>query len=138
VTPWIVDASLAMTWYLADEQDREYGQWVLDSLAAREMRVPALFVYELSNALVMAHRRNRLGFDVLQEVFNKLSSMEIAVDPATRETSARLGTLALTYGLTSYDAAYLDLGLRTGFPIATLDKALIKAMQTASVDLVSP
>jgi len=86
----------------------------------------------------MAHRRNRLGFDVLQEVFNKLSSMEIAVDPATRETSARLGTLALTYGLTSYDAAYLDLGLRTGFPIATLDKALIKAMQTASVDLVSP
>jgi predicted nucleic acid-binding protein len=63
--------------------------------------------------------------------------MNIAIDPAMRATSAGLATLAQEYGLTSYDAAYLDLGLRTGFPIATLDKALINAMRAASVNLVS-
>lgn len=138
MTPWIIDASLAMTWYLADEQGREYGQWVLQSLTGREIRVPALFVYELSNALVMAHRRNRIGFEALQEVFEKLSAMDFAIDPATRAASARLATLAMGYGLTCYDAAYLDLGLRTGFPIATLDMALINAMRATSVDLVNP
>ena len=134
--PWIVDASLAMTWYMGDEDNRQYGAWVLDSLEAREIRVPALFVYEISNALVVAHRRNRIGAGALDEVFKKVSLMNLVIDPATQGSSARPATLALEYGLTCYDAAYLDLGLRTGFPIATLDKALIKAMQTASVELV--
>jgi len=138
VTPWIVDASVAMTWYLADEESREYGQWVLDGLPTREIRLPALFVYELSNALVIAHRRNRIGADALDEILGKLSLFNFVIDPAMNATSARLAELALRYGLTCYDAAYLDLGLRTGFPIATLDKALILAMQAASVELVGP
>jgi predicted nucleic acid-binding protein len=138
VTPWIIDASLAMTWYLADEVDREYGLSVLDSLNEGEIRVPALFVYEFSNAMVTAHRRNRIDAESLGEVFKKLLLMDIVIDPAVQTSSSRLSTLALRYGLTCYDAAYLDLGLRTGFPIATLDKALIRAMQAAEVDLVKP
>ncbi len=138
MTPWIVDASLAMTWYLADEVDREYGLSVLDSLTEREVRVPSLFVYELSNALVTAHRRNRISAGELEGAFNDVFSLKIAIDPAIQTASARLATLALKYGLTCYDAAYLDLGLRTGFPIATLDKALIRAMREANVDLVNP
>jgi predicted nucleic acid-binding protein len=138
VTPWIVDASLAMSWYLADEENREYGLSVLDSLTAREIRVPALFVYELTNALVVAHRRNRIGANDLDGAFRDISSLNLAIDAATPESSARLAKLALLYGLSCYDAAYLDLGIRTGFPIATLDKALIRAMQAANVDLVRP
>ena len=138
MTPWIVDASLAMSWYLADEENREYGLSVLACLKAREMRVPTLFIYEFSNALVVAHRRNRIDAEMLQRIFEKFSSLSIVIDTATAESSLRLGALALRYGLTCYDAAYLDLGMRTGFPIATLDKALIRAMQAANVDLVRP
>ena len=138
MTPWIVDASLAMTWYLADEVDWEYGLCVLDCLDDREIRVPALFVYELSNALVTAHRRNRITAEDLNWAFKDISTLKIAIDPALQTSPSRLSTLALKYGLTCYDAAYLDLGLRTGFPIATLDKALIRAMQVARVDLVNP
>ena len=138
MTPWIVDASLAMTWYLADEVDREYGLSVLDCLHDSEIRVPTLFVYEFANAMVIAHRRGRIDAESLSEVFKKVSVMNIVIDPALQALSARLAMLALKYGLTCYDAAYLDLGLRTGFPIATLDKALIRAMQAANVDLVRP
>lgn len=137
MTPWIVDASLAMTWYLDDEVNRDYGLRVLAGLIAREVRVPALFVFELSNGLVMARRRNRIGDVSLQEVLNKLSLWNFTIDPATQETASRLATLAFAHNLTCYDAAYLDLGIRTGFPIATLDKALIEAMRAANVELVS-
>ena len=138
MTPWIVDASLALTWYLVDEESREYGLSVLDGLTARELRVPALFLYEVSNTLVVAHRRKRLGADELEVAFKDISSLSLVIDAVTPQSSARLGALALRHGLTCYDATYLDLGMRTGFPIATLDKALIRAMQTANVDLVRP
>src|ERR1039457_3283537 len=105
-----------MTWYLADEVDREYGLSVLDCLDEREIRVPALFVYEISNALVTAHRRNRISADDLEGAFKDIFSLNLAIDTATQAYSERLGALALRHGLTCYDAAYLDLGLRTGFP----------------------
>ena len=138
MTPWIIDASLAMTWYLADEVEREYGLWVLDCLSSREVRVPGLFIYEFSNAIVTAHRRNRISADDLEGALKDISSLNLAIDTATQAYSERLGALALRHGLTCYDAAYLDLGLRTGFPIATLDKALVRAMQVANVDFVHP
>ncbi len=41
--------------------------------------------------------------------------------------------LARRYKLSAYDAAYLELALRTGFPLATLDANLAKAASTAGV-----
>jgi predicted nucleic acid-binding protein len=46
--------------------------------------------------------------------------------------------LALQHGLTVYDAAYLDLALRSSAPIATKDKALLQAMKAANVSVVTP
>jgi predicted nucleic acid-binding protein len=44
--------------------------------------------------------------------------------------------LALAYGLTAYDAAYLDLAMRLGATLATLDAALIRAAASCAVPLV--
>ena len=138
MTPWIVDASLAMTWYLLDEDNRQYGLEVLSSLPEREIRVPALFIFEILNALVMAHRRKRIGLDLLNEILGRFAALNIVVEPTIAEAIPRIATLAHRHGLTSYDAAYLDLGIRTGFPIATLDQALLRAMQDAKVNPVVP
>jgi len=127
-----------MTWYLLDEDNRQYGLEVLSSLPEREIRVPALFIFEISNALVMAHRRKRIGLDLLNEILGRFAALNIVVEPAIAESIPRIATLAHRYGLTSYDAAYLDLGIRTGFPIATLDQALLRAMQDAKVNPVVP
>lgn len=138
MTPWIVDASLALTWYLDDEVNRAYGLSVLEALSERELRVPALFVYEMSNALVMAYRRNRISREELTEILAKLASFNFAVEDTTPDLFSMLAALALEHGLTCYDAAYLELAMRTALPIATLDKALLAAMETEGVDLVSP
>jgi predicted nucleic acid-binding protein len=44
----------------------------------------------------------------------------------------------MKYGLTGYDAAYLELALRKGLPLASLDKDLNKAALRAGVALVQP
>ncbi|WCR57254.1 MAG: hypothetical protein PG979_001311 [Rickettsia asembonensis] len=41
--------------------------------------------------------------------------------------------LALQYGLTLYDASYLELALHCGLPIATLDKSLKQPSKAAGI-----
>lgn len=113
MTPWIVDASLALTWYLDDEVNRAYGLSVLEALSERELRVPALFVYEMSSALVMAYRRNRISREELTEILAKLASFNFAVEDTTPDLFSMLAALALEHGLTCYDAACLELAMRT-------------------------
>jgi hypothetical protein len=48
----------------------------------------------------------------------------------------KLPSLALQHELTAYDAAYLEVALRLGLPMATKDKALKRAMANAGVTLV--
>ena len=44
--------------------------------------------------------------------------------------------LALSYRLTSYDAAYLELAIRLNLPLATLDDELIRAARAAGVTVL--
>jgi predicted nucleic acid-binding protein len=44
--------------------------------------------------------------------------------------------LARTYHLSAYDAAYLELAIREGLPLATLDDDLRRAASDAGVALV--
>jgi predicted nucleic acid-binding protein len=46
--------------------------------------------------------------------------------------------LAEQYGLTIYDASYLDLALRERLPLASLDDALVRAAQASAAALFQP
>ena len=59
MSQWVVDASVALGWYLKDEDDRTYNLNVLAGLNTNE--VPFLSTYEVTNGLVMAYRRKRVG-----------------------------------------------------------------------------
>jgi predicted nucleic acid-binding protein len=50
---------------------------------------------------------------------------------------SRIQPLSRKYGLTAYDAAYLDLALERGLPLATLDEDLMRASRTAGIELIS-
>jgi predicted nucleic acid-binding protein len=138
VMPWIIDASLAMNWYLTDEQDRQYSVSVFAALGQREILVPSLWIYEVANVLLVAQRRGRIAPDRIQEVLETVTGFNLRIDEVVPESALRLTRLGLQYGLTVYDAAYLDLALRSSSPIATKDNALVKAMQGAGVRLVTP
>ena len=128
-----------MRWCLEDHSP--YAEKVLDEIIAGEQAyVPALWLYEAISGYGgigtkrLSHPLKAQGF------FEDLRVLDIEVDSAT-ELSHIFGAahrLAIKYGLTGYDAAYLELALRTGLPLASLDKDLNKAALRAGVTLVQP
>jgi len=138
VSSWAIDASLTLQWFLKDEEDRDYSLAVLAGLRDRDAIVPFIWAYEVPNGLVMAHRRTRLTVAQIQEILDNLAALPITIDHPEPVSIAALPALSLQHGLTVYDAAYLELALRLGLPVATRDKALQRAMAKLGVALVEP
>jgi predicted nucleic acid-binding protein len=109
-----------------------YAESVLQTLATGQAVVPVLWRYEVSAVLSKAQRDGVItGFKV-DAFLKELGSLNIIVD---RDGTDRILTdvhrLAITYRLTSYDAAYLELTIRKRLPLATLDDKLIRACKSA-------
>ncbi len=97
MSQWIVDASLALGWYLKDEEDRAYNLSVLAGLNENEAVVPFLWLYEVSNGLAMANRRKRVSIEDVDEIMESIRALPITVDPPDSATVLELPTLALKH-----------------------------------------
>jgi predicted nucleic acid-binding protein len=127
VSDLVLDSSLSLVWYLEDEED-PYADTVLGALPGREALVPSLWPYEIANGLWVAERRGRTTATKIQRVLGLLQPLPIRVDVASHERArAEVLALARQAGLAVYDAAYLELAIREGLPIATLDARLREA-----------
>lgn len=135
---FVLDGSVVLAWFFEDEDD-EYANAVQDSLAAGEAHVPALWPLEVANALLMGERRKRTTEAKVASFLTLLDSLPIVVDPET-VARARSDTLHLAraHGLSVYDGAYLELALRLGLPLATLDDKLSAAAKSAGVESYEP
>lgn len=132
----IIDYSLAMSWCFGDEARPESTQ-VQNRLATEAAIVPSHWHLEVANVLVMAEKRNRISSTDSAQFLALLSTLDIQVDHETASFAFdRLPPLCRTHGLTSYDAAYLELALRLGLPLASLDDDLRKAAASVSVALL--
>jgi predicted nucleic acid-binding protein len=60
VNRFVLDASLALQWFLEDETDRRHSLAVLSRLSEQRAIVPLLWFYEVGNGLLMAQRRKRI------------------------------------------------------------------------------
>jgi predicted nucleic acid-binding protein len=133
----VIDGSTALGFLLKDEQD----SGALNALAAIEKGVPTYIPahcrIETANGLLMAERRKRITQSDVAEAQGLLDALPVVTD---LETAAKAGgdTLALArqYGLTIYDAAYLELAMRRGASLATNDAELGKAARAAGVALL--
>jgi predicted nucleic acid-binding protein len=63
VSDLVLDASLALQWFLEDEAGRTYSLDILRSLSEKRSLVPSLWFYEVVNGLLVAYRRKRLTFE---------------------------------------------------------------------------
>jgi predicted nucleic acid-binding protein len=99
--------------------------------------VPALWRLEVLDGLQVAVRRGRINIAYRDASLTDLSSLVIAIDPGTNH-QAWSATLQLCdrFGLTPYDAAYLELARRRRLPLATLDGELVRAAQAENAPLV--
>ena len=132
---FVVDNSVVMSWCFSDEA-QPYSDGVLDSLAEARAWVPAVWPLEVGNVLLVAERRNRLSRADSTEFLSLLWGLPIMIEQESPERMmGEILSLAREYGLSSYDASYLDLAMRKGLPLATSDKNLIKAANRCSVAL---
>ena len=132
----VVDASVALAWVFDGEQTAE-ADAVLTTVIARGAVVPSLWRLEVANALQMSVKRGRLDASSRDDCFADLQALDIRIDEET-DLHAWSDTLLLAHrwGLTLYDAAYLELALRSQLPLATLDKALRTAAAAQGVQLL--
>jgi predicted nucleic acid-binding protein len=124
---FVLDSSVVATWVFGDEVSA-----ATDHLARRlETDVgvaPAMFPFELGNVLLLGLRRGRLKAELVVGQLERLAGMSIEIEePPSGVTLLATWRVANDHRLTFYDASYLELALRRGLPLATLDAELIAA-----------
>jgi predicted nucleic acid-binding protein len=136
-TRLVLDASIALAWCFEDETGA-YSDAILDLLSKdAEAVVPAIWPLEVGNALLAGERRRRLTAAATNQFLDRLTMLPILVDaPELRRTFEAVLRIARETGLTSYDAAYLELALRQRLPLASLDKGLLAAARRANAGTV--
>ena len=131
----VVDASVALAWCFPDEAS-EYADGVLVALKGQAIVVPAVWGLEIANAMLAGERRKRLKQPEILRFVALLEGLSIVQDgQRVCESVSNVLSLARDHGLSAYDAAYLDLSIRHGVPLATLDAKLRKAAQRAGVKI---
>ena len=132
----VIDSSMTLSWYFEDERTPARIA-VLDQVAEAGAVIPAHWRLEVLSALQVAVRRSRITAAYRDASLADLRALPIAIDRNTNR-QAWSATLRLCdrFGLTPYDAAYLELALRRRLPLATLDGELVRAAQTENVPLV--
>jgi predicted nucleic acid-binding protein len=132
---FVLDGSVTLVWGFEDEND-EYAEAILDRMPGLQAYVPGLWHLEVANALVVGERRRRTTPADAAPFLAILGAFPITVDD---ETIARAWAdtihLARAHNLSTYDAAYLELALRRGLPLASLDDRLKAAAAAVGVPL---
>ncbi len=132
--PFVLDNSVAIAWYF-DNQATRYSDGVLKLISRDVAHVPSLWPLEFSNVLRKAISLKRITEARAREILAQNRRWTILVDNSVPDPDDIL-SLSLAYGLSSYDAAYLDLAIRLRIPIAAKDGALLDAAVAAGVGVV--
>ena len=133
---FVLDCSMTMAWVFPDEAN-ESTNALRESLLKDYAVVPVLWPIEVGNVLLVATRRGRITEDDWPRIRDDLQALPIDVDPESGDRVLdTVLPIANEHELSVYDAIYLELALRLGLPLATLDKKLIAAGKTAGVEII--
>jgi predicted nucleic acid-binding protein len=133
---FVVDNSVVMSWCFKDETNN-YADTVLDRLTELVAVVPSIWPLEVVNVLLVAERQKRLSESDSIRFLTLLSQLPIFVEYDRPEMMKELLALARSNNLSSYDASYLNLAMRKGIPMATLDNKLIDAAKRIDVPILT-
>ena len=134
---FVIDNSVVMTWCFKDEAS-QYADFILDSLEHFTAIVPSIWPLEVGNVLLVAERKKRLSRADITRFIALLFELPITVDQEPPERMIKeIFALAREHKLSTYDASYLDLAMKKGIPIATLDNHLITAAKRSNVSIMT-
>jgi predicted nucleic acid-binding protein len=133
---FVLDCSVTLSWLLPDER-RDATDGLADELERTTALAPAIWPYEVANALLVAQRRARISEGDISRVRRALASLPIEIEAvAIDNVLSAVSDLARKLAITSYDAAYLELAARRRLPLATLDERLRKACAKLEVGVL--
>jgi predicted nucleic acid-binding protein len=136
VTDLVLDASVALGWCFKNEATEAVDR-VLERLATEAAYVPAIWHLEIANVLALGERRRRITPARSAEFIALLETLAIVVDEETPSRAfGRVLDLAREERLTAYDAAYLELAMRLGLPLASKDSDLCDAAERVGVSVL--
>ena len=127
----VIDASVVLKWYLADEQHGEKALGLLNKYISNELHIlaPSLLEYEVINALVIARKRGRIEEETLLSAIDGFLGLGIELKNLSM-FSTRVLHYCKVYNTSAYDASYLALAEEDGIPLITSDRGMYNAVQT--------
>ncbi len=133
---FVLDSSITVSWCFSDEAT-PLTKSLLKKVEEDTAYVPNLWPLELGNVLVMAEKRKRINYAQIIEFISLLNDLNIEIDNQTcNKAFHEILSLAYSENLTTYDAAYLELAMRLGLPLATKDKQLCETASRLGVVLL--
>jgi predicted nucleic acid-binding protein len=132
----VLDSSVTVAW-LYREEKKQIADEIFAILIDTGAWVPSLWYLEVANVLQTGIRRQRHGADFRERIFSDLLRLPIRVDAETHQQAwGETAHFAERHRLTTYDAAYLELAIRRGMPLATFDEDLRKAAASEGIELL--
>jgi len=133
--PWIMDCSIAAAMGLPDESSAIADAFLLQ-MESNEIWVPSLWWHEIGNVIVSARRRSRISDNDASGLMQLYGNLPVSTDTVSGSgLMERIHRLSITYQLSAYDAAYLELAERKQAGLATLDNKLLQAARDCGVEV---
>ena len=135
---FILEASVSLAWFL-DSPVPDLAIRVRRSLESGSRAiVPPLWFLEMANGFAIAERRGNLAVAFTDRCLRDVEGlMASVIDESTTAISLRQAhSVARSFKLSAYDAAYLETARREHLALATLDRALGDAATKAGVPLL--
>ncbi len=126
----VLDASIVLKWYLADE---EHGAEALDLLKRYisgdlEIIAPALLQYEVINGLMVARKRGRLPEGVIISAIEGFLNLGLPFVGVSGHYP-RIVHYCKAHNRSAYDASYLALAEAEQIPFITGDETLYNTVK---------
>jgi predicted nucleic acid-binding protein len=137
VLNYVLDSSFCGAFIMPDEDSQKVNQFFTVAAEDSLLHVPTLFWFEISNLLSTAIKRQRIKMDDIDKLLELLPQAKFTTDFTVGTAYSKTTALfAAKYGLTSYDASYLELAVRKGAIVGTLDTALSRACNEAGIQTI--
>lgn len=133
---FVLDCSVTLPWFLEDERTG-FTDSLLFAAKRTEYWVPGIWCLEFPNALLVAERRRRIERLRRIEALDQIPKLLIRIDAEPVDMKL-VSAVAEKHDLSTYDAAYLELALRQGLGLITLDRDLADAATAEGISVQSP
>ena len=131
--PIVVDNSVFVACCMRDEENPAAIR-IMQRVAEEGGVAPRIWWYELRNVLLVNERRGRISKQQVSATLEDSLALGIVIDDGHEEGAVL--ALSRQRRLSVYDAAYLEVALRRGLPLATLDRRLQEAAEITGVAVI--